>query len=385
MVGAVRRPLGALALVVALVGLLSGCGLGSLESKGNTTITDVLGRRVTLKVPSPRILLGGSRLLYTTALLNKADPTAGVVGWPNDLEQNDPDTYQRYVQRFPQIVKIPTIGQLPNGSLSAEQAIELRPDVFVVSAANFKAAQDAGTIDKLDRAGIPTVVVDYFVDPLRNTVPSVQIMGQLMGRMQEAQRYIAYYQAAMQKVRSRLEAARPPATPTFLWRAPGYYDCCSTFARSNLASFVKFAGGDNLGDHLLSTQQGTLSPETVLNSDPAVVIATGADWSPATPAAQGGFVALGYNEPKQKGQDQLAGLVSRQPGFDNLQAVRNHRVDVAWHHFYDSPYNFLAAEWFAKAIHPELFGDVDPDASMRELHDQFLPIPAGGTFWAGLP
>jgi iron complex transport system substrate-binding protein len=56
-----------------------------------------------------------------------------------------------------------------------------------------------------------------------------------------------------------------------------------------------------------------------------------------------------------------------------------------WHHFYDSPYNGLAVVWFAKWLHPELFADVDPDAMVRELHQRFLPLPARGAFWTGLP
>jgi iron complex transport system substrate-binding protein len=382
------RSIGLALLVSALVGLCAGCGVsavtGDSSAKGSTTITDVLGRHVKLTTPAPRVLLGGSRLLYTTALLNKADPTANIVGWPDDLQQNDPDTYQRYAQKFPKVRSIPTTGELSDGSFSVEKAIELHPDVFVASASSFKAAQEAGTIDKLDRAGIPTVVVDYFVHPIHNTVPSIRIMGRLFGRQPEADKFITYYESAMRKVRSRLAAARQPATPAFLWRAPGYYDCCATFARSNLASLVTFAGGANLGDRLLSAKQGTLSPEIILKDNPPVVIATGADWAPGTPAVKGGFVSLGYKETPARAKGELNRIIAKQAGFNSLQAVRNHRFFVAWHHFYDSPYNFLGVEWFAKWLHPDLFRDVHPGASMRELHEEFLPVAPGGTFWTGL-
>ncbi|HEY2203123.1 MAG TPA: ABC transporter substrate-binding protein [Pseudonocardia sp.] len=350
---------------------------------GETTVTDVLGRQVTLRVPSPRILLDGARMLYTTAILNKSDPTAGIVGWPNDLQQNDPDTYQRYLRQFPQMARIPMTGQLYDGSFSVEQAISLHPDVFVVSAANFQAAQDAGTIGRLQDAGIPTVVVDYFLDPLKNTVPSVRLMGRLTGRDAEAENFAAHYQSVVGTVRSRLDASREPPTDTFLWRAPGYFECCSSFARSNLGALVSFAGGTNLADGLLSTRQGSISPETVLARNPAVVIATGADWAPGTPAAQGGFVPLGYNEAPAQAQSQWRAVIDRQAGFPRLRSVQDRRAYVVWHHFYDSPYNFLAVEWFAKWLHPDLFPDVDPDASIRELHQKFLPVAPSGTFWTG--
>ncbi|WP_020502374.1 ABC transporter substrate-binding protein, partial [Sciscionella marina] len=246
-------------------------------------------------------------------------------------------------------------------------------------------AQDAGIVDKLQRVGIPTVVVDYFEKPLQNTVPSVRLMGQLLGRDPQAEQYVQYYQAAIDRVRSRLNAAHQPPTPTFLWRAPGYFDCCSSFANSNLAELVKFAGGANLADPILKTRQGAISPETILSRKPAVIIATGADWSPGTPAKPGSFVALGYNQTRQNAQKQFQAIIDNQAGFNQLGAVRDHRAYVAWHHFYDSPYNFLAVEWFAKWMHPDLFKDVDPDTTIRELHSKFLPIPYRGTFWTDLP
>lgn len=387
----VGRP--ALALLVALLALV-GCAAPKPEGppagsaaagRGPvTTVTDVLGRHVEVPVPATRILLDGARLLYTTALLNPRDPGAGIVGWPDDLKQNDPDSWRAYLTAFPNLAAIPITGQLYDGSFSTERAVSLRPDVFVVSAANFPAARDAGTIDRLAALGVPTVVVDYFVDPLRNTVPSIELMGQLTGHSDAARRYVDYYRAQIDLVRGRLDTTHPAATPAFLWRAPGYFDCCSSFAHSNLGSLVTFAGGDNLADRFLPTKQGTLSPETVLSQNPPVVIATGADWAPGAPAHQGGFVALGYNESPAAAQTQLRAIVAGQAGFDRLRAVTDRRTYAVWHHFYDSPYNGLAVVWFAKWLHPELFTDVDPNAMIRELHQRFLPIPDTGTFWTDL-
>src|ERR1700749_1221837 len=89
-------PLAAALIAVLLMAVTPCAGPGSPAQDG-VQITDVLGRQVTVRTPAPRILLGGSRLLYTTALLNPQDPTANVVGWPNDLQQNDQDTYNQYV------------------------------------------------------------------------------------------------------------------------------------------------------------------------------------------------------------------------------------------------------------------------------------------------
>lgn len=378
--------------MVALATVLAACtGTSAPSSQPSETsgpeqeMTDVLGRKVTVKVPSARILVDGARLIYTTAMLNKENPTERIVGWPSDLEQNDPGTLHVYEEKFPEVSRIPKTGELYDGSFSVEQALQLRPDVFVVSASDFPAARDAGTIDKLAEVGIPTVAVDFFVEPIKNTTTSVRLLGQLFGREAEAAEFTNYYQAAMDDVQSRIKAANVAPTTTFLWRAPGYFECCSSFAKSNLAEMVTYAGGTNIADDMLPGKQGTLSPEAVLAKNPEVVIATGANWSPDTPAAPGSFVPLGYDQTTQQAQSQLRSIIDRQPGFSNLEAVKDRRTYGVWHHFYDSPYNFLAVQWFAKWLHPDLFKDVDPDAGLRELHEKFLPIELGGTFWTELP
>ncbi|MDK6382984.1 hypothetical protein QP127_24440, partial [Citrobacter freundii] len=78
----------------------------------------------------------------------------------------------------------------------------------------------------------------------------------LLGREKQAEDFINYYEKKVNKVADRLAEKKPAPTPTFLWRAPGYFDCCSTFAKSNLAQIVNFAGGLNLGDEMIDAKQG---------------------------------------------------------------------------------------------------------------------------------
>lgn len=378
-----------LAAVLVAVSACSGTAEddGGEGSGGETSqVTDAMGREVTIPAHPERVFLGGQRLLYTTAFLDKEDPTEKVVAWPDDLEENDPGTYEKYTEKFPQIADIPKTGEVYDGSMSLEQALESRPDVFVVSAANFDAAKEAGLVDGLEKAGVPVVAVDYFTDPIKNTVPSIELMGTIFGHEKEAEDFVDYYQSKVDMVTERLEKAGEPKTPTFLWRAPGYFDCCSTFAKSNLASIVDAAGGENIGDGMIDGKQGQVSPEALVGKDPDVIIATGADWAPGkTPVKEGGFVPLGYNEPADKAAKDLQTVVDGQPAVKEMRAVKDKRTFAAWHHFYDSPYNYLAIEWFAKAMHPDLFEDVDPAAELEELHEKFLPIEASGTFWTGLP
>ena len=145
---------------VAATGLFMAAACSASDGAHSATnvekqqITDILGRNVEVPKKVERILMGGQRMLYTTAILNKENPLQGIVAWPDDLQQNDPGTYKKYQQRFSEIGDIKQTGEVYDGSMSVEQALESRPDVFIVSANSFDAARDAGIVDGLNKAGI---------------------------------------------------------------------------------------------------------------------------------------------------------------------------------------------------------------------------------------
>ena len=41
----------------------------------------------------------------------------------------------------------------------------------------------------------------------------------------------------------------------------------------------------------------------------------------------------------------------------------------------------MAVQQLAKWLHPELFEDLDPNATMKELHERFLPIDYETGYW----
>ncbi|MDU4093719.1 MAG: hypothetical protein E7H57_10675, partial [Pantoea sp.] len=73
-------------------------------------VIDITGTSVTVPDRPQRIILGESRMLYTLALLQPGYPAAHIAGWPGDLAKYDTQSWQQYVQRFPQIAQIPLLG-----------------------------------------------------------------------------------------------------------------------------------------------------------------------------------------------------------------------------------------------------------------------------------
>jgi iron complex transport system substrate-binding protein len=329
------------------------------------------------------MILSEGRILYVVAPLDREDPFARIAGRGEDLRINDFDTYEKYREKFPHLTKVPFFGNPAQGAFDVEKAIAVNPDLMVLTYDSYLGARDTGLIDKLAAAGIPSIVIDFRQYPLENTVPSIALMGRVMGQEQRAQALTDYYTEQVSRVYARLETVKQPKPATFLYRAAGLLECCATFGSGNMGLLIERAGGTNIGSRFLPGWSGTLNPEQVIASDPDVIIVTGSNWWNSRP--DGGFVTMGYNTPAAVAQEQLRALVNKTPGWQSLGAVQNRRVHAVWHQFYISPYHFITLMQFAKWLYPQAFADVDTDAIYRDFHEKFLPITYSGTFWTTLP
>ena len=70
--------------------------------------------------------------------------------------------------------------------------------------------------------------------------------------------------------------------------------------------------------------------------------------------------------------------------FDSLKAVREGRAYGLWNYFNAVPLNILAAEVFAKWLRPDLFADIDPEATLKEINARFAAVPFDGAYWIAL-
>jgi len=353
----------------------------SQTAAGTVTVTDVVGRTVTVKAPVERVILAEGRQTYIVASLDPDDPFKRVVGWADDLRTADYDSYVKYRDVFPHLANITVFGSPQSGSFSVEKAVELQPDVVTFSLDSYGAARDSGLIDTLAKVGIPSVIIDFRQQPLETTVPSILLLGRLYGQEERAQAVADYYTQQVNLVFSRLDAIKTPAPSVFLLRAAGLLDCCGTFGRANLGMLIERAGGNNIAAGRFPGWAGTMSPEAVLTADPDIIIATGSNWT-YSPGAKG-FVSLGYGANPEEARAQLRALTDA-PGWSILQAVRSGRFYAVWHQFYNSPFHFAILQQFAKWMYPDQFADLDPASALAEYHRRFLPISYGGTFWVGL-
>jgi iron complex transport system substrate-binding protein len=348
-------------------------------------IVDAAGRTVNIDMPAKRVLVGEARQVSVIAALAGKHTFDTIVGWRDDLITKDYDTYSNYLEVFPEIANLPRFGYVGDGTFSVESAIALKPDVMTLNLESLTAAKESGLEQTLAAAGIKLVFIDFRADPDANMEKSITILGQLFGDGEKAEALINYRRAELKRVADRLAEHPELKQPrVYIERAPGIVGdevCCRTFGPVNFGKMIALGGGHNIGADFFATFSGDLNPEQLVVSDPEIVVVTGANWAKQSDINQ--FVSIGPGADLDAARSKLAAMMARRP-FNSLPAVKAGKVHAIWHQFYGTPYDFVAVQRFAKWFHPEVFADLDPDATFRELHERFLPVPYKSGYFVSL-
>ncbi|CAK9885396.1 MAG: Vitamin B12-binding protein [Candidatus Erwinia impunctatus] len=342
------------------------------------TVTDIAGREVTIPEKTDRILLGEGRLFYAVSLLEGQKPLDRIAGWQGDFRKLDTQTYAQYRAKFPQIDAIPLIGNTTADSISPEKVLTLHPDVAIFGLAGHGPGRHSELVNQLESAGVPVVFVDFRSNPLKNTVPSMRVLGKVLHREKEAERYISFYQTHMKRVTditSQVTAAEKPTVFIEL-RAAAMAECCGTAGKGNMGDLIDVAGGDNIARDLLPGPLGTINLEKVLAVQPKIYIASGGKAADS----EGPGLRLGAQVTPEQALNSFQPLLSRK-GISELDAVKQGRSYGIWHNFYNSPYNILAVEAFASWFYPDKFSASLPDETEKALYREFLAVEPSGTYW----
>lgn len=349
------------------------------------TVTDIAGRTVTVNGPVSRIILGEGRFLPSLAILERGNPAARVVGMMGEFEQLDPSTYSQYVEKFPMIAEIPLLGKSGSSSFSVESAIAVKPDlaIFGMSSGHGPGAKSVEILAQLEAAGVPTIVIDFRMEPLINTPTSLELLGKVLGREREAKKFLDFYRHELERVESvlRTVTTRPDV---FMESHVGLRDaCCNAFGNAVMGRFIDFAGGHNIFGDRIPGAVGTISVEDLLVNQPDIYVGTAIGNVPVTEET-GKRIVLGAKVSPEIGAASLETSTHRQ-GVSDLTAVREGRAYGLWHHFYNTPMSVVAVQALAKWFHPEEFAGLDPRTTLETFFERFQPFPVDGVYWTGLP
>lgn len=272
------------------------------------TITDALGRRVTLDKTPQRIV---SIFSSNTELLHALDATDQIVG------------IEDYTQYPPGIRDNRTIvgGRL---GFSAETIARLEPDLVIMTPAR----QAVNTLLRpMEIVGVPVVVLLH--RNIEQIFSNLGLLGTVLGNAAHAQTVVQQLKQRLQQVESQIKTSPRPSV--FFETSQNDRGNFATVRKGHYAhDALQHAGGDNIFSELKNINQ--VSGEAVISANPDVI-----------------FVA--------RRESDVSGVLNR-PGWQQVNAIRHRRV-------YQVPRELLlipgprivdGVETMAALLHPDQFG-----------------------------
>ncbi|CAM3531770.1 ABC transporter substrate-binding protein [Thalassospira profundimaris] len=359
---------------------------GANASAGETvTLTDIAGREVTVEVPVKHMILGEGRFLPSIGILDPENPVRWIAGMMGDFKSLDPASFAQYREKFPEIDDIPLVGRQNEETFSVEKAVTVEPDVaiFGMSGGHGPGSTSHEVLSVMGAADIPVVMIDFRAKPFENTPKSIRLLGKLMGKEEQAEAFVKFYEENLRKVTSRTAniSEKPSA---FLESRVGLAEnCCEAMGNEMIGKFVTLAGGENIFADTIPGVISQISVEQVIFTDPDVYITTAIGSSGLDAETNARRIVLGANTNADQARASLARSMER-TGLPLLSAVKNRKVYSVWHHIYNNPINVFALQAMAKWLHPDIYADLDPNTELATFFEHFQAVDLNGVYWIGL-
>lgn len=338
------------------------------------TLTDALGRNVTLAKPIDRVALNFNFEEFTAI--------AGKEGWQKVVgisrapwEGWRPVIFARYSAVIPNLAAMPDIGHSDDGTFSAEKIISLRPDVLIMAEWAYQTQKTAR--DQIEAAGIPIVVIDYNAQLLDRHVASTLAIGKVMGTEARAQELAALYKTQYEDILARVARAKGPKPKVYVELGQaGAETIGNTYNGTMWGKILTTLGAENIATGKIPGPWAPLAAEAVIAENPDVIFMAGSSWV-GRPKA----VRTGYDTPVETTRDSLKQYLGR-PGWDGLKAVKASQVHAIEHGLCRTLFDYVAMQYIAKQLYPQEFADVDPAEAFRAYHAKYLPVAYSGTWMA---
>lgn len=358
-------------LTAALLGL-------SLSTQAEiTTIKDVLGREVKVDVPVKNAVLTFYYPDYIA--VTGVENFKHIKGISREFwEKFNPGSWALFSEKMPELKDIVDVGYVTTGTFSTEKLLSLNPDVLILPEIQYQAL--ASELPRIEQAGVPVVVVDFNTQSVERHTQSAKIFGQLAKTEERAEKIANEYASGIADIQARVKKAnlsKPKIYIEFGNKGPSEYSF--TFGKNMWGAIANTVGGDNISAPFVENW-GPINAEQLLTSKPEVIMISGTEMGHDTNPE---MMSMGINISEEDAQRRLKGFLNR-TGWNDLPAVKNHRVYGIYHTASRSLSDLAASQFMAKALYPELFKDVDPQKTFIDFHKNYLPIMPVGTFFTHL-
>lgn len=370
-------------LIVSM--LIAACG-GPSETKKDTVknskpieITDVTGRTVTLKKPAERVVLqwsgAGGPFFTISALMGKNTPKV-IAGMDTSLQDYRADMWKHFTTEMPELAKIPVVGTIGDKTFNAEQVVALNPDVIFIPV-DLKDQYESDAKAKMDAAGIQTIYIDYHAEKLESHQKSIEAIGKALGKEERAEEINKFYTDRVTRVLDRVSKINKPKPTVYLEVGMNGPEEFGNSFSSNYSwgALATMAGADVITKDVIK-KTSPINPEFILEKNPDIIMIMGSYW-PKKPTS----MRLGFEATEASSQELLKAFTTERQGWSDLKAVENKQVYSAHHGLPREVFDAAVFEYLAKTFYPEEFKDVDPEATLKEFYDKFLPYSYSGIWF----
>lgn len=186
-------------LLILILCTLSACSKNSGNSQESLkTVTDCMGRKVEIPENPQNVACMYSSIAHIMAMLDVETVIAGAPkGVKNDVLM---------VMKYPEIQQTATPYQ--EGAINVEELLRIDADLALI---RYSTAANKGETDKLNKLGIPYLVVDY--RNMEELETALNVMGQAFNRQERAEDYIRFQRETVAMVTDRLRGISKEEQP----------------------------------------------------------------------------------------------------------------------------------------------------------------------------
>lgn len=305
----------------------------SLETTYPVTITDALGREVTIEEEPERLVSG---YYITTSYLAALDLDGKLVG----IEAKA-DTRELYKLAAPELPSLPNVGSLKQFNL--ETCASTEPDLVILS------AKVPDAVAKLEELGIPVIAVNP--ESEKEFKETISMIGTACNVQERANQLTESYDKAIAGLAAKLEGVEPARV--YLGGNSALLSTAGPAMFQDL--LIRNAGAENVASELTDTYWATVSYEQLLAWNPdAIILAPMAEYT--------------------------VDDVLSDPALADLDAVKNGKVYAmpnvieSW----DSPIpsSYLGSIWMASVLYPDAVSTEDYTKACVDFYQQFYGFDA---------
>jgi len=348
-----------IALVLACMLLLTACGVTGAPSDGDVTVTDMIGREVTVNPGSyKRVVCIGAGALRMYSYIGDMGLLCGVEDIDNESLKQRPAMFDAvarpYVLAYGDVFEaLPScgVGGPMAQAAEAEKILLCEPDIVI---SEFEDVEKENALQ--EQLGVPVITLKTGPKGVFDEAfaGSMKLLGTVFGREERAEKLVEFVQKEAAAISARV--ADIPEE-----EKPGVYVCgLGNWGTTNhlmtAENYVSFeiAGVKNAVSGLGMTGIGAIEEEKFveLGEQMDIIIMDAAAVKNIQPL---------YQEDKTI--------------FDTCKAWQEGEVylEMAYNAYYTNHEIALINTWFiAKTVYPELFGDVDMTEKTDQVTEMFL-------------